>query len=226
VSGDFRVEPWLVKPSLNIISRTGTTARLEPKVMEVLMCLASHAGEALPKEKLLQSVWPDTFVSDDALKHCISEVRQVFEDDAREPHVIQTIPKRGYRLLAPVERVNGSKDTSAASVQQTASARAVPNKRRRWWVGAMAIASVLIPVFLLALRVSGSGGASVVPPIHSLAVLPLQTLSADPAQEYFSDGMTDALNTDLAQIGSVNVISRTSIVRYNKDRESAARNRT
>ena len=68
MSGDFRVEPWLVKPSLNIISRTGTTARLEPKVMEVLMCLASHAGEALPKEKLLQSVWPDTFVSDDAFK--------------------------------------------------------------------------------------------------------------------------------------------------------------
>jgi TolB-like protein/Flp pilus assembly protein TadD len=104
VSADFRVDRWLVKPSLNVISRDGTTARLEPKVMEVLVCLAGHAGEALSKEKLVQTVWPNTFVSDDALKRCISELRRAFEDDAREPHIIETISKRGYRFIAAVNR--------------------------------------------------------------------------------------------------------------------------
>ena len=97
---DFRVGPWLVRPSLNAISQNGTSTRLEPKVMEVLVCLAEHAGEAVAKEKLLQTVWPDTFVSDDVLKRSISELRRVFGDDARESRIIETIPKRGYRLVA------------------------------------------------------------------------------------------------------------------------------
>lgn len=72
--------------------------------MEVLVCLAEGAGETLSKEELMEGVWPDTFVSDDALKHCISELRRVFQDDAREPHVIQTVAKRGYRFIAAVAR--------------------------------------------------------------------------------------------------------------------------
>lgn len=102
MNSDFRVGDWLVEPSSNSISRNGAPVRLEPKVMEVLVCLAEHAGETLPKEKLLQAVWPDTFVTDDALKHCISELRRVFNDDARNPRVIQTIAKRGYRFIAAV----------------------------------------------------------------------------------------------------------------------------
>jgi TolB-like protein len=102
VDGDFRVGAWLVEPGLNTISRKGATIHLEPKVMGVLVCLAQHAGKPLLKEKLIQAVWPDTFVTDDVLKRSVSELRKGFEDDAREPKVIQTIPKRGYRLLAPV----------------------------------------------------------------------------------------------------------------------------
>ena len=104
MSAAFQVGPWLVEPSLNSISRNGSITRLEPKVMEVLVCLAERAGETLSKQDLMQSVWPDTFVSDDALKHCISELRRVFEDDAREPLVIQTVAKRGYRFIATVNR--------------------------------------------------------------------------------------------------------------------------
>jgi adenylate cyclase len=74
--------------------------------MELLVCLADHAGEALSKEKLVQTVWPDSFVSDDALKRCIFELRRVFDDDAREPHIIETIPKRGYRLIATINRAS------------------------------------------------------------------------------------------------------------------------
>jgi DNA-binding winged helix-turn-helix (wHTH) protein len=104
VSADFRVGPWLVEPSLNSISRNGATTRLEPKMMQMLVCLAEYAGETLSKEKLLKTVWPDTFVSDAAWKRSISELRRVFEDDASEPRVIQTIAKRGYRFIAAVSR--------------------------------------------------------------------------------------------------------------------------
>jgi DNA-binding winged helix-turn-helix (wHTH) protein len=119
VHADFRVGDSLVEPGLNSISRYGATVRLEPKVMEVLVCLAEHAGETLPKEKLLQTAWPDTFVTDDALKHCISELRRVFEDDAREPRVIQTIPKRGYRFIAAVNRSVVSPSTASAETNDS-----------------------------------------------------------------------------------------------------------
>ena len=99
---DFRVGAWLVRPSLNTVSRNGASFHLQPKAMEVLVSLARQPGEVLPKDQLLKTVWADTFVTDDVLIRSISELRRVFEDDAREPKVIQTIPKRGYRLLAPV----------------------------------------------------------------------------------------------------------------------------
>ena len=119
MNGDFQVGPWLVAPSLNSISCKGATVRLEPKVMEVLVCLAEHAGETLPKETLFHAVWPDTFVTDDVLTHSISELRRAFEDDAREPRIIQTIPKRGYRLVAPVN----------AAIPPAATAPAAPVAR-------------------------------------------------------------------------------------------------
>lgn len=103
---EFRVGPWLVQPSLDLISRDGMTVHLEPKVMEVLVCLAQRAGEPVRKEELLQSVWPATFVTDDVLKRCVFELRRVFDDDAREPRIIETIHKRGYRMIAAVEAIS------------------------------------------------------------------------------------------------------------------------
>lgn len=108
MNGEFRIGPWLVQPRLNLLSQDGTAVHLEPKVMEVLVCLAQRYGEPVPREELIQTVWPDTFVTDDVLKRCVSELRRVFEDDAREPRVIETIPKRGYRLLVAVEKIGAS----------------------------------------------------------------------------------------------------------------------
>jgi eukaryotic-like serine/threonine-protein kinase len=104
VDSDFRLGSWLVKPALNSVSRNGTSVQLEPKVMGVLVCLAAHAPEPVSKDKLLQTVWPNTFVGEGVLARSIFELRRVFEDEAREPRVIQTIAKRGYRLVAPVTR--------------------------------------------------------------------------------------------------------------------------
>src|SRR5215469_17801677 len=88
VANDFQLGSWIVRPALNAVSQNGTSIRVEPKVMAVLVCLASHPGEPLSKEAILKSVWPETFVSDDVLTRSISELRRVFEDDAREPRFI------------------------------------------------------------------------------------------------------------------------------------------
>ena len=220
MAGDFRVGSWLVQPSLNSISQNGTSDRVERKVMEVLVCLAEHSGEAVPKEKLLQTVWPDTFVSDDVLKRSVSELRRVFEDDAHESRIIQTIPKRGYRLVAPVELVNGSDRLVPASEPIESRTEIKRGPRKLWIASFAAVGGLLFFGVLIALNVAGVrdriSSRSAAPSIHSLAVLPLASLSSEPAQEYFADGVTDALITDLAHISALRVVSRTTAMQYKK----------
>jgi DNA-binding winged helix-turn-helix (wHTH) protein len=102
VQGDFRIHDWLIQPQINSVEKEGKTWHLEPKVMQVLVHLASHPNEVLSKDRLLEAVWHNTFVGDDVLVRCISEIRYVFGDDPKSSRVIQTIPKGGYRLIAPV----------------------------------------------------------------------------------------------------------------------------
>jgi TolB-like protein/tetratricopeptide (TPR) repeat protein len=194
-------------------------------MMQVLVCLAEHTGEVVPKEKLLQVGWPDTFVSDDVLKRSVSELRRVFGDDAHESRIIETIPKRGYRLVLDVKPANGHGPAHAASSQLAkAELPATRPAIRKWRIGLSGI-GIVVPVcgLLLAFNIAGSrervfGNGS--PPIHSLAVLPLQNLSGDPSQEYFSDGMTEELITELSRISGMKVISRTSVMRYKNSNKS------
>src|SRR3984885_5506069 len=102
VQGDFRIDDWLIQPQINSVQKEGKTWHLEPKVMQVLLQLASHPNEVLSKDRLLEAVWHNTFVGDDVLVRCISEIRYVFGDDPKFSRVIQTIPKGGYRLIAAV----------------------------------------------------------------------------------------------------------------------------
>jgi DNA-binding winged helix-turn-helix (wHTH) protein len=102
VQGDFRIDDWLIQPQINSVEKAGKTWHLEPKVMQVLVHLASHPNEVLSKDRLLEAVWNNTFVGDDVLVRCISEIRYVFGDDPKSSRVIQTIPKGGYRLIAAV----------------------------------------------------------------------------------------------------------------------------
>jgi len=102
VQKSLKVGSWIVDPSLNSMSCEGRTVRLEPKMMGVLLCLAQHPGETLSKEQLFQAVWPNIVVTEDVLTRCIAELRRAFSDDARNPRIIETISKRGYRLVASV----------------------------------------------------------------------------------------------------------------------------
>jgi Tol biopolymer transport system component/DNA-binding winged helix-turn-helix (wHTH) protein len=103
LKGTFHIADWEVEPQVNSLKRADQSVHVEPKVMQVLVELATHSNEVLTKEQLIHAVWSDTFVSDDALTRCISEIRRVLDDDPRAPRFIQTIPKTGYRLIAPVE---------------------------------------------------------------------------------------------------------------------------
>jgi DNA-binding winged helix-turn-helix (wHTH) protein len=98
----FHVGDWLVEPRLNRISRGGDRVQLELRAMDVLLCLAHRAGEPVAKSEILDEVWQTEFVADNTLTRRIAQLREAFGDDARNPRYIQTIPKRGYRLIAEV----------------------------------------------------------------------------------------------------------------------------
>jgi TolB-like protein/DNA-binding winged helix-turn-helix (wHTH) protein/Tfp pilus assembly protein PilF len=222
VEGDFRLGSWLVQPSLNNATRNGTKRRLTPKAMQVLVCLADHAGEPLSKEKLIEKVWPDAFVGDDALKNLVAELRRVLDDDAKHPRIVETIQKRGYRLVAPVEWIDRRPVVAWKPLEPTIHLPAAAD-RKLWKPGWTILAGAAFALLLLGFniaRVQNWLRSNPAPQIHSIGVLPLRNLSADPNQEYLCDGLTDGLITDLAQIGSLKVISHTSTMQYRDTRKS------
>ncbi len=220
---DVKVGEWLVQPDLNRISMGEKTVAVEPKVIEVLAYLAGHPGEVLPREKILKSVWPDTYVTDEVLTYSISELRKAFEDDAKNPKIIQTIPRRGYRLIAPVTQMDQYpeqvKDADQRSEQTPASPKA--GRSVGWSVGLGALAVVAfvgVLLFVGPIRFRGPYG----PPEGKivLVVLPLENLVGDPEQEYFSDGLTEELITQVGRLQPerLRVIARTSAMQYKKSR--------
>ncbi len=116
MSREFRVREWLVEPDLNSISRPDRRISVEPKVIEVLAYLADHPGEVLSKEQIIHAVWPDTYVSDEVLRYSISELRKAFSDDAKNPSIIQTIARKGYRLIAEVSHKSAQDSRGSIAV--------------------------------------------------------------------------------------------------------------
>jgi Tol biopolymer transport system component/DNA-binding winged helix-turn-helix (wHTH) protein len=102
----FEVGEWTAHPSLNRLARGGEEVRVEPKVMQVLEALAETPGEVVTREQLVARVWPGVFVSDDVLHRAIRELRRAFGDDTSSPQYVETIRKRGYRLIAPVRSID------------------------------------------------------------------------------------------------------------------------
>jgi len=169
-----------VEPSLNSIDGPGGSIRLEPKVMQVLVCLAAHAGDAVPKERLMQTVWPDTFVGEDVLTRAISELRRAFGDDAREPRFIQTIAKGGYRLIAGVPP-NAVHDRAAPEQDAVkASAPAVAQATRHTLVlilvGVVLLIGVALAGWWIASTRRGSGGSPRQPTLTQLTANPADLL--------------------------------------------------
>lgn len=104
-AGDLRIDGWLVQPSLNLLTRGEATVRLRAQLMDLLLCLASRPGKVFRKDELMAEVWEGRWIAESAFSRCIAELRAALGDDAHRPRVIETITKRGYRVIAPVELV-------------------------------------------------------------------------------------------------------------------------
>ncbi len=212
-SRPFRVGEWDVDPTLSEVRRQDDTRSLEPRLMELLVYLATRAGETVSRQELLDGVWGDRIVVEAVLTEGISQLRRVFGDDPKNPRYIRTVHRRGYRLVAPVEWL----DVAAASGDPVTPPAAGRGSSARWlsWLGFGAL--ILILFVLAALRQRQADRTPRTYP--SIAVLPFENLSAE-SEEYLAIGMTDMLITDLAKIPDLKVISYTSAARYGEGGQS------
>jgi DNA-binding winged helix-turn-helix (wHTH) protein len=99
---DFQLAEWLVQPSLDQLTSGSAVVRIRPQLMDLLVCLAARAGRTVARQELAAAIWPNQFIADSGLARCVAELRRALGDSARQPRIIETIPKRGYRVIAAV----------------------------------------------------------------------------------------------------------------------------
>ncbi|HSA91719.1 MAG TPA: winged helix-turn-helix domain-containing protein [Terriglobales bacterium] len=202
------------------LRKSGTRIKLQEQPFQVLGMLLERPGDVVTRDELRQKLWPaDTFVDfDDGLNTAVKKLRDTLGDSADTPRFIETLPKRGYRFIAPV---NG-RDESTASVIPVQPAPIPPTAATPPWRSRALklglLGAVVVLGVLLGMR-TGTGDNPALAPVRSIAVLPLENLSGDPSQEYLADGLTDALTTNLAQTAPLRVISRTSAMNYKGKRK-------
>jgi TolB-like protein/DNA-binding winged helix-turn-helix (wHTH) protein/tetratricopeptide (TPR) repeat protein len=211
-SQEIRFSDYVLDLRTGELRRNGAILRLQPQPARILTILASRAGEMVTRQELAQKVWgSETHVDfEHGLNYAIRQIRNVLEDDAEEPRYLETVPKRGYRFIAAVTDATESQRTTQATDSPT-----TPRHRRSRLV-LISIAAATLTMALLVLIRGWPWKQAGNSRIGSLAVLPLRNLSADPEQEYFSDGMTDELITELAKMSGIRIISHTSVERYKK----------
>ena len=198
------------------LRRAGRVLKLERIPMELLLLLVEERGQLVSRDRIIDRVWgKDVFLdTDNSINAAVRKVRQVLRDDPERPHFVQTVTGRGYRFIAQVEEA-GTPALEPPVV--SAPAGETPLRTKRNWprltsaLALVAVVAVASALWLVPGLVRRPGPA---PVLRSLVVLPLENLSGDPSQDYIVDGMTDALTTDLAKLGSLRVISRTSAMRY------------
>jgi TolB-like protein/DNA-binding winged helix-turn-helix (wHTH) protein len=203
------------------LRKRGVKLRLQGQPIQVLAILLQSAGNLVTREELRSQLWPaDTFVDfDHSLHNSIGRIRETLGDSAGIPQYIETLPRRGYRFIAPVEEVQAPPIGGKNRDRTTAAVAVAPPPTRHTGLILTLISCAAIGLAGWAAWRHFSAKSTVIP-VRSIAVLPLQNLSGDAAQEYFADGMTDNLITDLAKIGALRVTSRTSVMRYKGTRKA------
>ena len=214
------------------LRKHGLKIRIQEQPFQVLAMLLEHPGEVVSREDLQKKLWSaDTFVDfDHGLNKAISKIREALGDSAESPRFVETVARRGYRFLAEVKVADAPPVGSPESVTQhppivealepspPAGKPAMPKTFPRSRAGRLlAFAVLLVIASLAAWELHSRNSPSSV--IRSLAVLPLESLSNDASQDYFADGMTDELISDLGQISALRVISRTSVMAYKRARK-------
>ncbi len=213
------------------VRKAGLRIRVQQQPMKLLEILLERPGEVVTREELRSRVWPSESFGDfdQALNIAVGKLRSALGDSAENPRFIETLPKRGYRFIADVSVVDADvrsrkpesvagdpaalePKTEPGHMVQVAGLSVVP-KRRLWPMRRVVVLALVLGLLILSVWLFRSHGPAPTG-IRSLAVLPLENLSGDASQNYFADGMTDELITDLAQISALRVISRTSVMAY------------
>ena len=214
------------------VRKGGMRIRVQQQPLKLLEILLERPGEMVTREELRTRIWPNESFGDfdQAVNVAVTKLRAALQDSAENPQYVETLPKRGYRFIAPVAIVGGlSPDPTEASARNVSGgathdagrvagmADAPPHllSLRGWKIIAFALLVCLLILAGWVWRSNRQPSFS----IRSLAVLPLDNLSGDASQDYFADGMTDQLITDLAQISALRVISRTSVMSYKRARK-------
>jgi TolB-like protein/DNA-binding winged helix-turn-helix (wHTH) protein len=197
------------------LKRDGQPLRLERIPMELLVLLVEHTGELIPRGQIIEKLWGKQVFLDteQGINTAIRKVRQVLQDDPEKPQFLETVVGKGYRFVG---NVTANKiPASAGDVPHLPGSQAAWRTRQRWLLGTLTgLLVAAVALWTLWPRISQVLRPAVATSFHSIAVLPLENLSGDPSQDYFADGMTEALITDLGKISSPHVISRQSIVQY------------
>jgi TolB-like protein/DNA-binding winged helix-turn-helix (wHTH) protein/Tfp pilus assembly protein PilF len=229
----IRFAPFEFDLQTGELRKHGLKIKLSGQPIEVLALLLEHPGEMVTREEMQKILWPnDTVVEfEHSINAAVKRLREALGDSADNPRYVETLARRGYRFIAPVEGAVAPVSPPAGSVGAGLAPPAGAQQAallRRWWPALAAVAFVAIAA-VVALNIAGlrdrlltfAGARHGVPlpKIESLAVLPLENLSHDPDQEYFADGMTDELITNLAKISALRVISRNSVMQYKGQRK-------
>jgi len=225
----YEFGPFRLIPDEGLLLRHDRPVPLTPKALETLVVLVQNSGHLVEKDELLGKVWPDSFVEEATVAQNVFTLRKVLGDTPDGHQYIETVPRRGYRFVAAVRVLGDGTSASngtAVEIQSPSLGAPLPltegemqhmERPKAGWL-ARALAATAVALLLLLLLLKGWRRGQVeqpaATPIHSLAVLPLENLSSDSAQDYFADGITESLITDLAQVQGLRVISRTSVMQY------------
>ena len=192
---NFAVGDWSVFPARGLVVRGEARERLRPKTMDLLVLLASRPGETVPKETIFETVWPGTVVEEAAASRCVSELRATFDDDVRKPRYVETIPRRGYRLVARVGPLPSDEP---------------PRSHSRWLAAILAAALLGAALTIAFVRHQESPShrdeagapptapAPVAASVRRTVVLGVANLSGDPEADWLGQAFSRLLTTELA----------------------------
>src|SRR4029077_3519344 len=220
------------------LRKSGMRLRLSGQPLQILAILVERSGEVVTREELHSKLWSaDTFVDfDHGLNNAVARIREVLDDSAEAPRYVETIPRRGYRFIAPLTDLLPATLPPSTAELRVGSAHEItrpgnsgssvlPAEKRFTSFRLTVLLGGVLALFSFAFMMYHNRDRVVIgpkrPAIKSLAVLPLKNLSGDPAQEYIADGMTEALIGRLSAIRDLRVISRTSVMSLKDTKMSA-----
>src|SRR5262245_58515121 len=193
----------------------GDPVLLAEQPFRILATLIRQSGNLVTRDELRRELWPeDTFVDfEHSLNAAIKRLREALGDSATAPRFIKTIPRRGYRFVAPTEKITRTScGEPSVAVFENVSVR--KGHTPRWWLALGSLAALVIAAMAYLISQTGRMLEATPPEIRSIAVLPLRNLSKDPAKEYLADALTEALIISLGQIQGLRVAPTTSVMRF------------